>query len=260
MARIIRFVKKYVFAAASCLYTFTLGVFSARARALLTSICKHFGYDPESVEPLLPEVDLADLTDREATVQIREPVAADGNISELELIVIAKLVRRAGPKALFEIGTFDGRTTLNMAANAPPEATVHTLDLPLEKLHETKLGLDAGERPYVAKEQSGARYLGTDCEEKITQHYGDSAEFDFSPFHGSVDFVFVDGSHARDYVKNDSEQALKMLRDGRGTIVWHDYDGWPGVTTALNQLYSTRREFLDLRHIRGTSLACLIVD
>ena len=258
--RLLRFVKRYAVALACCAYALTVGVFFARGRNLLSAICKHVGYDPESVRPLLPEIDPGEVAPEEIDVQIRQPAAADGNISELELIVIARLVRRAAPRSLFEIGTFDGRTTLNMAANAPPEATVHTLDLPREKLRGTRLKLDAGERPYVDKEQSGARYRGSDCEPKITQLYGDSAEFDFAPFHGRVDFVFVDGSHARDYVRNDSEHALRMLRDGKGTIVWHDYDGWPGVTEALNELYSTRHEFRALRHIGGTSLACLIID
>ena len=36
-----------------------------------------------------------------------------------------------------------------------------------------------------------------------------------------MDFVFVDGAHNYDYVKNDSEKGWRMLRRG-GIIAWHD--------------------------------------
>jgi len=44
--------------------------------------------------------------------------------------------------------------------------------------------------------------------------------------------------------------------------LWHDYGTpyWEGVTRALNDLYSSAGEFKKLKHIRGTSLVCLIVD
>lgn len=36
-----------------------------------------------------------------------------------------------------------------------------------------------------------------------------------------MDFVFVDGFHCYEYVKNDTEKGLEMLRPG-GIIAWHD--------------------------------------
>ena len=45
-------------------------------------------------------------------------------------MVIANLAEQAEPPTAFEIGTFDGRTTLNIAANLRPPARVYTLDLP----------------------------------------------------------------------------------------------------------------------------------
>jgi len=46
-----------------------------------------------------------------------------------------------------------------------------------------------------AEETSGTRYRGTVWEHKIQQLYGDSAAFDYTPYQGKIDFVFVDGSH-----------------------------------------------------------------
>ena len=169
---------------------------------------------------------------------------------------------RYKPQRLFEIGTFNGRTTLNMAANSPGDARVFTLDLPKEQINSTALKLSGRHSPddklFIDKSSSGILFSGTDCQPKITQLFGDSAAYDFNLFCKSVDFVFIDGAHSYDYVKNDSAIALKLLHEGHGIIVWHDYDSvWEGVTKALNELYSTVPEFADIRHISGTSLVFL---
>lgn len=74
-----------------------------------------------------------------------------------------------------------------------------------------------------------------------------------------MDFVFIDGSHSYEYVLNDSKQAIKMLRNGKGVILWHDYDEYAGVTRSLNKLYLENNKFKNLKRIKGTSLVCLIV-
>jgi hypothetical protein len=94
-------------------------------------------------------------------------------------------------------------------------------------------------------------------EQRITQLYGDSGTFAFEPYYDSVDLVFVDASHAYEYVVNDSLHALRMLRGGRGTIVWHDYSRWDGVTGALNDLRERHKSFAGLEWIEGTTLALL---
>jgi polyphosphate kinase len=66
-----------------------------------------------------------------------------------------------------------------------------------------------------------------------------------------MDFIFVDGCHTYEYVKNDSERAFKM-RSKRGIIVWHDYSSWwPEVMKYLNELSREKNIFA----IRGTSFA-----
>lgn len=52
------------------------------------------------------------------------------------------------------------------------------------------------------------------------------------------------------FVKSDTENALKMLRKN-GIIVWHDYArGCPGVYNVLNKL----NQSLNLSHILGSTL------
>ena len=186
-------------------------------------------------------------------MQLRESYAVDGNVTLTELVVLASIARKYKPRTIFEIGTFDGRTTINLAANSP-DATVHTLDLPPG--HHTRLEVKPGDDKYINKPASGARFRGTDCESRIVQHYGDSATFDFSPFEGQVDMVFVDGAHSYEYVKSDSQRALRLLRGGRGVILWHDY-GTGEVTEAIDDLRDTVAAFAGLRRVGDTALAIL---
>jgi predicted O-methyltransferase YrrM len=261
MSKLIGFIIKYVFSALSCLYLHTIGFIFAKNRTLMQIICTHFGYREKQVKPILPKVELSELIpDENIPIVIREALTADGNISLFELMTVAKLIKRFDPKKIFEIGTFDGRTTLNMAVNSSPEAKVYTLDLPKQEMDLASLQLAPADKAYINKDTIGLRYSGTDCEEKIVQLYGDSAKFDFSPFINEIDLAFIDGSHSYEYVKHDSKKALNLLKDGKGVIIWHDYDGWSGVTKALNELYREDEFFKGLLHINETSLVCLIND
>jgi hypothetical protein len=155
---------------------------------------------------------------------------------------------------IIEIGTFDGRTTLNFAVNAPLRFRIFTLDLPPDTA--PKFELATGERAYVDKPRSGRHFAEPRPEfaaaaARITQLYGDSATFDFAPHYGCAGVVFVDGSHAYDYVVADSETARRLVAP-EGIVLWHDYGVWQGVTRALEELED--KGCLGLKHIRGTSL------
>jgi predicted O-methyltransferase YrrM len=211
---------------------------------------------------LLPKVEISTLFDaRDFQLNFLEPRTSDGNVSGFELFALNSLVRKHSPGALFEFGTFKGRTTLNLAANSTPEARIYTLDLPHSKLQSLQYNLEQIEKKYVEKPVSGEVFSQRPEALKITQLFGDSAKFDYTPFFNQIDFVFVDASHAYDYVVNDSQIALKLLRNGRGVILWHDYGcphWWPGVTRALDELQKNSKPFENLVQIEGTSLACLI--
>lgn len=189
-------------------------------------------------------------------IRLREPVSADGNVTLLELAILNALVAVRQPRRIFEIGTFDGRTALNFAANAPL-ATVHTLDLP--PAVEPALPVHPDDRQFIRRSQDGERgrrFRGAPEEKRIVQLHGDSARFDYGAFSGAIDFVFVDGSHSYEYVLSDSRNALAMAAPG-SLIVWHDYGEWEGVTRALNELHATQPRFAALRHVGETTLALL---
>jgi predicted O-methyltransferase YrrM len=179
----------------------------------------------------------------------------NGNVRISELGIISALAADCEDGAnLFEMGTFDGRTTLNLALNSAPRCRVYTLDLPPDL--KTRFEIAAGERHMIDKPKPGSRIekfrsIHPGATAKIHQLLDDSAAFDFAPYENSCSLVFVDGSHAYDYAKSDTRAAMNLAKAG-GVILWHDYGIWEGVTKALEEL--EQREGHGLRNIRGTSL------
>jgi predicted O-methyltransferase YrrM len=237
-------------------YALAAAVPSRASRARVIRLAREFGYD-HRVGPLpsLPQADVTAVVP-DVPIRVREPLAADGNVTLLELTVLASLVAARRPTRVFEIGTFDGRTALNFAANAP-SAVVHTLDLP--STAAPVLPVHTDDRQFIQRSQRGTRgrrLQGAPEQDRIVQLEGDSASFDFSPYAGEMDFVFVDGSHSYEYVRSDSLNALDLAAPG-AMIVWHDYGEWEGVTRALNELHAGDPRFARLRHVRATTLALL---
>jgi len=190
--------------------------------------------------------------------RIWERGQANGNIRISELGIINLIAETCEDNSnIFEIGTFDGRTTINLAFSSLSNCRVFTLDLKPEM--ETVYALENGEKHIVEKGVSGERIeryqkSNASVATKIHQLYGDSAHFDFSPYYNSCSLVFVDGSHAYDYVCSDTKEAIKLVKKG-GIIIWHDYGIWEGVTRALEEIRFQQK--LNLKNIRGTSLVYL---
>lgn len=252
----LRFLPKYLFALAGTFFLFSLGWLRSRHRFLIYQIAVHFGYPASSERRLLPTAAISRVLPGPFEPRLLELDPAEGNVTTLELAVLAESVRRRQPTTLFEIGTFDGRTTLNLAANCPEDAHIHTLDLPASQIEATRFDLDRGENQFVEKESSGRRFAGTPFAAKITQHLGDSATYDFSPFERSIDWFFIDGSHAYDYVRSDTARALGSMSKDGGIIFWHDYQpDWPGVIRALNELQRSEPKLAGIVHLEGTTLA-----
>ena len=218
------------------------------------------GKPPSRQVTQLPQVSWREAL-AERPIRLVETEKRFGNVNRAELAVLALAAAHAPPaREIVEIGTFDGRTTLNLALNAPKDAPVVTLDLPADQA--TAFAIEQSEQSLVDKPVSGERFRA--CRPslrafagRIRQVFGDSARYDWSPHHGRAGLVFVDGSHAYEYVHNDSETAFRLVQPP-GMVIWHDYGVWPGVTRALEELEKSRN--LGLRHIRGTSLVLWRAD
>jgi hypothetical protein len=201
----------------------------------------------------LPEVSWKDCTSQRI-IKIWKPDQRNGNTMISEIAVINKIAADCEDGTnLFEIGTFDGRTSLNLAFSSPSNCSLYTLDL-LPTM-DTLFSLVPGER-YMDKEMSGERFekyqkSANSIVNKIHRLFGDSASFDFSPYKNSCSLVFIDGSHAYEYVKSDTYATMDMIKRS-GVIIWHDYGIWEGVTKALEEIES--KEKYGLKNIKGTSL------
>jgi Methyltransferase domain len=170
----------------------------------------------------------------------------------LSLCLIARLLR---PGCVFEIGTLNGYTALHFAANAP-EAEVYTLDLPPGS--HLVLSTTVSDQHFAGESLKRPRLYQQHAESsRIHALYGDSAVFDFSPFHNKVDFFFIDGAHAYDYVRNDTLKALECCHPG-SVIAWHDY-GRRGTNGVSRWLHEFSQMYFPVYRIPNGSLAFGVV-
>jgi predicted O-methyltransferase YrrM len=196
---------------------------------------------------LLPQRSLEDICGGATKpVEFSSEPGDGAELPEAEEQAIARIVAARRPAAIFEIGTYRGRTT-RLLATCSPSSIVHTLDLPPHDM------LQGGCFKESDRELIGGRFAhAAHLRARIVQHFGDSQRFDFRPFYGQVDLVFVDACHAYEEVLNDSRAAIRMIKGG-GTIIWDDYHPihGPGVMKALADIALVSPLFW----ITGTRLA-----
>lgn len=82
-----------------------------KIRAIVVKILAFFGIKRNrTLIPKISNKELFPIVD----VDPLEKEESNGNISVFELTVITQLVKNNQPKYIFEIGTFNGRTTMNL--------------------------------------------------------------------------------------------------------------------------------------------------
>lgn len=158
-----------------------------------------------------------------------------GGVTPTELTYLCHMAASLRPNKVLEVGTFLGRTTLNLA-NVLPNSQIQTFNWPQN----------------LCSFPVGQKFKGTPQEDRITQVWGDTINFDFRTL-PTYEFAFIDADHSYEMVLNDSQKVFSRLSTD-GAIVWHD--------TGPNHLGSTRAvmEFcnanqLTFHIIEGTSLA-----
>jgi predicted O-methyltransferase YrrM len=178
-------------------------------------------------------------------------------IDIVSLCLISQIIK---PRVVFEIGTLNGYTALHFALNSPPEALVYTLDLPRDVVQHgaATLATTLADEGHIRANAGRTTYCftGTPPEPKIRPLFGDSATFDFSPYHGSVDLMFVDGAHSYEYVRSDTLRAMACVRAG-GVICWHDF-GRAGVNGVSRWLREFRAQGNPVYCVPGGSLAFMV--
>lgn len=211
-------------------------------------------------------------------VDICEPTFESGNISNFETFVLLYLLNFQKPLKVLEIGTFNGRTTINIANVAKMclgslnrSLEIVTVDLPIEEINNTKFELeqkqnyeDIDELGFVGKEEKIFDKYPYH-REQIKQVWCDSAKFHEHTNNKYVtyfDYIFVDASHSYDNCISDSINATTAAKSD-AIILWHDYGnaedniGWPGVKLALNELHYKYN--WPIYHIENTSVAYMFM-
>lgn len=259
-----RLLAAYVTSLALILYGTTIGMlrWHWRGRQFVISVLHFYGVNPLGswAVTCLPRISSSALISTDAVVII-ECRNAEGNVTLEELAVINGLVKSVRPTRIFEIGTFDGRTALNLAYNSDDDCEIFTLDLPATWNGATQFALGNYDRALAERKECGSRIATSNltCKNKIQQLYGDSAAFDFGPFHGTVDMVFIDAAHDYRNALNDSQTALKLIGKRKGVIFWHDYKNGCKVVDAI-RTFQLQHPDLAIFHIEGTALAYCRVE
>lgn len=221
-----------------------LSPFDRNSRIKFLEACReHFGV--YLIKPNLRQAEPDEIVDSTLPINLEQYIRGRWQVTMVELTVIASLVRGRDPKHVFEIGTFDGRTTLNISLNVP-NAEIHTIDLPAGTP-----GAPEGKKP-------GQLIRDRIERGEIKQLFGNTLEYDFSPFFGTQDLVFVDAGHGYVNALADSKTALQLVQGREGIVVWHDYAVMPGVTRAVEEVMQTVESEVDFCWVKGTSLAMML--
>jgi len=132
-------------------------------------------------------------------------------------------------KAIFEFGTWIGRSTLGFAQNF---GCVATIDL-----------AKASDIQYSYKNyRPGQLVEGWSHVERIQAN---SLEYDFTRFKGKFDIVFVDGNHTTVGAMKDIETARFISKDS-AIIFVDDYNNPAmGVTDAVHRSYFSQKYWLE---------------
>ena len=215
-------------------------------------------------EPIIPRKNFIELIeemnlDDFVTINFKCLKFVSGNISMTELFYIIMTIALFRPEVIMEFGTYNGRTTLNMAINAINSQLI-TVDLPKRKKHRTKFPLeDKGnmrgldESGYVGLRHKLWKGQDPEIVNRITQVWEDTAQLNFKRWEKKIDFLFIDASHSYENCKNDSYNAHKMIKKN-GIVLWHDYAGWPGVSEALNEYYLEQKKPKKMYWFADTSI------
>ncbi|MGD9703393.1 MAG: class I SAM-dependent methyltransferase [Acidimicrobiia bacterium] len=172
-------------------------------------------------------------------------------IGALEQALLAEVARSMSAKASFELGTFDGGTTLALAEAIGPGGVVHTIDLPDDRFDQTQ-----APAAFTSRDVGRAfREAAPTGRAEIVQHRGDTTTYDFTAWRDTMDLVLVDGAHDHAHGVADSNSALLLARRG-GWIFWDDFEPyWHGLVHGIVSVVGADR----LTKISRTSLAFLRV-
>jgi len=133
-----------------------------------------------------------------------------GATMPIDIALLKGIARRQNAQSYFEIGTWRGESVANVASVVPECVTLNLSRKEILAFRNNERYADA--HAFFSKSL-----------DNVTHVEGNSQTFDFDPYKGRFDLVFIDGDHHHNAVKKDTRAAFELLRDEKSVIVWHDY-------------------------------------
>ena len=172
---------------------------------------------PVSLNSIFPGIE--EVSFQVARIYDRDPRTS---LQMEELCALLSILKYCHCETVLEVGTYDGNTALNFALNTPEESgCVATIDLPEGK--NSSLALPVNRSNANPSEVIGRQFRQSPAAPRIISIRHDTATLNWEELPGPFDLIFIDGCHDYRYVKNDTEKALKVLKEN-GLVVWHDYN------------------------------------
>lgn len=174
-----------------------------------------------------------------------------------ETLIINTIVKIMQPANIMEIGTYEGNTTLNMAANSPDTCKIITIDLPEDQ--NIKFALPV---PAAYQKSYEPAFINTQLKKnqeyayKIEQWQYDTATIAWNDLHTTFDIIFIDGCKHPDYVWHDTNKALQKIEGNGGIIIWGNY----ADNQEVSRIVDEQPKFIKKYAVKDTRLAIGIVE
>lgn len=159
-------------------------------------------------------------------------------------------MRERKPRVIVEIGTDEGGTLFLWSRAAPDDAVIVAIDSrplgPLGRLSAYAIV----RRGFARKQQRIELLFGRDSHDSVTVEDLKRALSD-----APIDFLFIDGDHSYDGVKQDFEQYAPLVRPG-GMVALHDVVAAdaPGVARFWSELTETHETEVRADSIYGIGI------
>ena len=147
-----------------------------------------------------------------------------------EARALVRLLQAQRPARVIEVGTAHGGSFLLWARAAAPDATLVSVDLPPWELDDPAEAAKRRALERVGRRGQSVHVIRGDS------HDGETRRRALDCVSGSADFVFIDGDHSYDGVKQDFQDYASAVPPG-GIVALHDIQphsrGWGGEVPAF---------------------------
>jgi hypothetical protein len=186
-------------------------------------ICHHFNFRYGM------ETKISDMRDAGCWFADYEPtVFSDNWFTQAEdLSAIEGLIKKHGVQSVLEIGINRGETAKKLLDACPGIKRYTGIDITGDATQNMP--------PHQREQRKRAGSMVADVarsDRRLDVFVSPNGSKDFKTTY-TYDLVFIDGNHAYDWVKHDTELARRL---NARVIAWHDYGTEPGVTRAVGEV------------------------